>query len=119
MLYSVFPHETDTGVWVAGAVNHVSEGEVYTATFAGFDAERLAREYADWKNSQPATCPVCGSSCVDVQNRSRSGVTDGYGVYCRSCFGDCRPEVKGPVADTTEDAIAAWNEMARTRKDTP
>lgn len=41
--------------WVAGAVDHESEGEIYIALFSGPGAEGRAREYADWKNGRSKT----------------------------------------------------------------
>jgi hypothetical protein len=40
------------GTWIVGAVDYPSEGEIYVAVFTGFAAEKRAREYAAWKNSQ-------------------------------------------------------------------
>ena len=39
------------GEWIAGAVDHDGDGEIYIATFDGPKAESLAREYAEWKNA--------------------------------------------------------------------
>lgn len=48
MTYCVVQHK-ETKNWHAEAIG--GDGEVYMAIFTGPDAERLAGEYAAWRNS--------------------------------------------------------------------
>lgn len=52
LVYEVHQHPTHPCEWLVGAVDHESEGEIYTALFSGPDAKERAEEYAAWKNSQ-------------------------------------------------------------------
>lgn len=37
--------------WAVEAINHEGEGEISRVLFTGYNAQALAREYAQWKNS--------------------------------------------------------------------
>jgi hypothetical protein len=50
LVFDVVEDRNSPGDWRVEAVDHDSEGECYVAIFCGFDAERMAREYAAWKN---------------------------------------------------------------------
>lgn len=59
-------------------------------------------------------CPFCGSTCVVVSldyvkgvgAADRVGETEIYYVKCENC------DARGPVDDTTELAISAWNNQS-------
>lgn len=53
MKYETYRHPDaiDDSRWVAIAIDHESEGEVYTACFGGYFAKERAEEYAAWKNA--------------------------------------------------------------------
>lgn len=48
MTYEVIQVSQDD--WRAEAISLDGDGEVYVASFSGPDAEKLAKEYAAWKN---------------------------------------------------------------------
>lgn len=50
MQYEVVPSKLDAGTWLAEAIDHESEGEIYCASFYGQKAKERAQEYAAWKN---------------------------------------------------------------------
>jgi hypothetical protein len=52
MNYTVVQSRTDLDEWIAEAIDHASEGEIYVATFSGLHARSRANEYAAWMNSR-------------------------------------------------------------------
>ncbi|KKN68705.1 hypothetical protein LCGC14_0448960 [marine sediment metagenome] len=50
--YEVTEDKLYPGDWRAEATDYESEGECYVVIFAGPQAEKRAREYAEFKNSQ-------------------------------------------------------------------
>jgi len=52
MIYETVSVTEDPGAWLVEAIDHDSEGEVYSALFYGMNAEKRAREYAAWKSAQ-------------------------------------------------------------------
>ncbi len=52
MNYTVVQSRTDSDEWIAEAIDHASEGEIYVASFSGPHAHSRADEYAAWKNSR-------------------------------------------------------------------
>jgi uncharacterized protein YwgA len=50
MRYDVEESKDHPGVYIAFAVNHDSDGEIYVAEFHGPKSRQLADEYAEWKN---------------------------------------------------------------------
>lgn len=53
-------------------------------------------------------CPFCGDHSVEEAESAVPTTKGGHkrAVYCNGCFSE------GPTADTTADAIAAWNTRA-------
>ena len=52
MTYTVVQSRSDADEWIAEAIDHTSEGEIYVATFSGPRAHSRADEYAAWMNSR-------------------------------------------------------------------
>jgi hypothetical protein len=53
MTYEVQESKEALGDYLAFAVDHESEGEIYLTLFSGPNARERAVEYAAWKNAQP------------------------------------------------------------------
>jgi len=51
MEYTVIESKAWSGDWRVECVEP-NDGAVSVVTFSGFDAEKLAKEYASWKNRQ-------------------------------------------------------------------
>jgi hypothetical protein len=54
MTYEVLRDAHSVDEWCAEAIDFESEGECYKVIFYGPDSEARAREYAAWKNAEPA-----------------------------------------------------------------
>jgi len=52
MQIELYPHEDSSGDWVVENTDLPGEGEIHTAIFSGSDAEKLAREYYEWRVSK-------------------------------------------------------------------
>ena len=53
MIYEVSESKRYPGdEWHVEAINYDGDGEIYVAIFSGPDAQRLAEEYAAWKQSK-------------------------------------------------------------------
>jgi hypothetical protein len=50
MQHEVVKDRTMLDSWRVEAINFQGDGEVYVAIFSGPDAEKRARDYADWQN---------------------------------------------------------------------
>ena len=56
--YKVIQSEDNPEEWIVEAIDFESEGEIYTAIFGGWDAEKRAEEYANWKNGTSIQVPT-------------------------------------------------------------
>jgi hypothetical protein len=52
MRYEIEESKDHPGAYLAFAVNHEGDGEIYIAEFVGPKARQLAEEYAEWKNGE-------------------------------------------------------------------
>jgi hypothetical protein len=52
--YEVVEDRNYRGCWLVEAINYEGDGEIYSASFSGPNAESLAVEYAAWKNNSRA-----------------------------------------------------------------
>jgi len=52
MLYEVQESAEARGNYLAFAIDHEGEGEIYLVLFSGPKAKERAEEYASWKNEQ-------------------------------------------------------------------
>jgi hypothetical protein len=55
MTYEVVKGRRCPDTWIAEAINHDGDGEIYTAVFVGQKSKQLADEYAAWKNAATAS----------------------------------------------------------------
>jgi hypothetical protein len=66
MNYEVQPSSTTPDEWVVEAIDHDSEGEVYSAIFSGPGAKERAEEYAAWRTWRDLAATDCDDDAEEV-----------------------------------------------------